>query len=103
MFTFPAAGRLWNASVSYTLASGPSFAGPTQNGYCQIITGSGVTLAVVELVVTDPNQIDSGQSDQPLGGISVLKGDTLLFDLNNGVSIANTTQRASGFVIYSVP
>ena len=103
LFTFPGIGRVWGASLSFTIAANSSYAGATNNVYALLKTGSGVVLEIIELVVTNANQIDSDHGDIPLNGLIIASGDTLVLDVNNGVGVTNAVMRASGFVLYSVP
>jgi hypothetical protein len=104
LFTFPAKGRVWVASVSGTATPNAGYgAGPTVNVYAQLVTGSGITLAVIDMVIAATGIIDSKQSDVQWNGFSVSAGDTLTLDVNNGVTPSMTVIRASGFVAYSVP
>jgi hypothetical protein len=103
MFSFTFNGRVWAASLSFTIAANSSYAGSTSNVYAQIVTASGITLLIIELVVTNLNQTDSNAVSVPLNGINIVSGDTLMLDVNNGVAVTNTVMRASGSVLYSVP
>ncbi len=103
LLTLPAAGRLWNSSLSFAVATGNNFAPGGQNLYSQVLTGSGITLNVTELAVSDVSQVAQQQSDQQLGGISLLAGDTLILDVNNATILTHAVMRASCFVIYSIP
>jgi hypothetical protein len=103
LFTFPKKGRIWGASLSVSIAASASYAGATSNVYAELATGSGITLEIVELAVTNINQVEVDHGDMPLNGLPIAAGDTILLDVNNGTLISDTTIRASGFVLYSVP
>lgn len=104
LFTFPAAGRVWVASISATATPNAGYGtGPTVNVYAQLVTGSGITLAVTEMVIAETGIVDSKQSDVQWNGFAVSAGDTLQLDVNNATTPSMTVIRASGFVAYSVP
>jgi hypothetical protein len=101
--TFAAAGRLWQVSLSAAVNINASFTG-NASFYAQVKTGTGgITLELVELAAgTAPGQ-DSTHGDLQLNGLPVAAGETLMLDVNNGAAVANTSMRASGLVLYSVP
>jgi hypothetical protein len=104
LYTFPSNGRVWVASLSGTATPNAGYGtGPTVNVYAQLVTGSGITLAVIDMVIAATGIIDSKQSDVPWNGIDISAGDTLTLDVNNGVTPAMTVIRASGFVSHSIP
>lgn len=102
-FTFPSAGRIWAIDLSYFITTNNSYAVSTSQTYAALETGSGKSLAIVELGASNPNQGFGGQSTKPLNGLPIVAGDTLILDVNNGAVISNLNQRASVVVLYSVP
>lgn len=103
IFTFPAAGRIWDISLSAALVAGGAYASGRQNVYVLAKAGS-VVLEVLEMAVSNANQVDSDHGDLSLNGLAAPLGTVLTLDVNNGVSIDPDAElRASVNVLYSVP
>jgi hypothetical protein len=101
LHTMGANGRIWLASISATFSASAGYGGATDNESVILQTGSGVVLALMELVITDAGSIDSKQSDVNWNGIPIASGDTLQMVVSS--SPAMSVIRASGFVAYSSP
>lgn len=103
ILTMPGNGRIWDVSLSAALVSGGAYASGRQNAYVVAKAGA-VVLEVLEMGVSNPNQVDSDHGDLSLNGLAVAGGTTLILDVNNGVSIdPDASLRASVNVLYSVP
>ena len=100
----PGAGRLWDVSLFYNITSNNSFAVSTVRTYARIVTNpGGVTLAVVNLALANPNQVTVGSAGLNLPALPVTGGTSLLLDVNNQTVVANVVQQASCLVLYSIP
>ena len=98
---FTANSRIWGATISAG-ASTTGGSGST-SAYAQVLTGGGVTLAIVELIIAGTTAYDSDTAVVSIPGIPILSGDTLILDVNNGTGIGGGTMRASCTVLYSTP
>ncbi len=101
LFTFPAPGRIWAASVSY--AMGSSGGTGANQGYARVHVVSGNALAICECCVVGNPDADSNGSDLTYFGLVVTKGTVINLDVNGGTTITGVVQRGSGLVGVSVP
>lgn len=114
LLTFPSIGgvltfyRLWNAVISLAAGSNNSYnAGITQM-YGELRTGSGISLGIVELCIGGATAGSTPMNANPApcvvnhNGVEVESGDTLILDVNNGVTITNLNLRASASLSYQV-
>lgn len=103
-FTFPAAGRIWQVVLTYTITANASFSLASVRTYAQVLLSpSGLTLAVVNLGVSGASEHAEGQSEPPVTGLPVTSGQSLVCDVNNGAVVPQLDQQASAVVLYSVP
>lgn len=104
MFTFPQAGRIWQVVLSYAVTSNASFTLSTARTVATVQTvTSGLTLAVVQLGIANPNQHAEGTCPVAFGGLSVVPGETVRLNVNGGNTIAQMDQQASATMLYSIP
>lgn len=107
--TFPSPGRIWTAMLSFSAATNNSYNAAVSQMYAQLITGSGIVLAVSEISVggaaagSTPSTSGPGNSNVQHNGMPVKANDTILLDVNAGQRITNLQMRASGAVNYSIP
>ncbi len=101
--TFGGAGRLWGVSLSYALQTDGTGPGAATQFFADIETGSGTTLAVVELGVSAANQAVNGQDGGSFNGLPIANGDTLVLNVNNGNAVTHCFQRASCLALFSIP
>lgn len=101
--TFGGAGRIWRVRLASSVASDNTFSGAPAQLIHDIETGSGTTLAVAELSISGPLQSVPGGDSDLFNGLPIANGDTLILNVNNGVSVSGVTQRASALVLYSIP
>ena len=101
MFTFTAAGRIWAATVSFSMGS--SGGTGSNQGYARVRIQGGATLAICECCVVGNPSADSNGSDIPYNGIAVPSGTVVQLDVNGGTTITGVVLRASGLVGVSIP
>lgn len=102
-YTFAQAGRLWFALLSFAMSTNSNGAS-TNQAYARMITGSGITLPIVELSVGGPFSTNSGVATVGFGGIEITAGDQLQIDVNNGTSLgADGEMRASLVALVTIP
>lgn len=102
-YTFTGAGRIWDVSLTAALATGSTYASGRQAAYVQVLAGA-VVLEVLELAITDPDQLDSDHGDLSMNGLEVANGTQLILDINGGTGLGTDSQlRASVNVLYSIP
>jgi len=102
VFTFPAAGRIWGAVLSGTFTTNTGYAGQN-NVLFQVVTASGVVLSILELAAVTALEYPNGNGTPLVFGLNVGAGEVVKLDVNGGVAIADSTQRASAILYYSVP
>jgi len=105
-FTFNAKARIFTAGLSFTVGSNATYAASVTPIYAHVITASGLLLCVVRLSVSGPTQIANGgdRFQGPDAGVPVAKGDQLLLDINNNVSLGTGgLMSAECAVFYSIP
>lgn len=104
LFKFTAPGRIWTVILSFVVTSNASFTLSTARTVAAVQTAtSGLTLAVVQLGVANPNQYDSGTCPISFGGLQVAPGETVRLNVNNNNGVVNMDQQASASMLYSIP
>lgn len=104
LYTFPAQGRIWAASVS--MAIGVTGGTGTNQVYGRVyVTGApGVgTIAIVECCVAGAVANDSNDDANQYPGMIVPQGAVVHLDVNNNVTVTGGVVRGSGLVAVSVP
>jgi hypothetical protein len=102
--TLPESGRIWLVDLSYVITSNNSFSLATSRTVCAVQAAvSGLTLATIQLGVSGPNQHDSGQKATGFPGLPLVKGESLILNVNNGNVVTDLDQQASVSVLYSIP
>lgn len=103
--TFPSAGRIWGAHLSFAASTGSAYSSGIAQLYSQIMLPvSGRSIAVVELSIGGPSQAVNGDADPNVNGLAVAAHETVELDVNNAVSLGTGgAMRASAIVLYSVP
>lgn len=103
--TFGSAGRIWRVRLASSVASDNTFTAATPPAQLihDIETGSGTTLAICEMSISGPNQTVPDGDSGTFNGLPVAQGDTLVLNVNNGVTVSGVVQRASALVLYSIP
>jgi hypothetical protein len=106
-YTFPSAGRIFACELTFTFGTNNAYAVGVQQLYARVTTASGIILGTVRLTATVPSQSGNGQGGitAPESGIPVAKGDQLIFDVNNGVTLTGNdgVMDAECSVLYSIP
>jgi hypothetical protein len=105
LYTFPAAGRIWNVGVSYAIATSANVGNIT--GYTRVLVQGGITLAIVECAIssaaaTTPSQ-DSNTDPVSYYGLPVPSGTVVQLDVNNGATTVGVQQRGSCRLAVSIP
>ena len=105
LYTFPAAGRIWAAAVTFGMATSVNVG--NVSGYARLNIAGGLTLAIVECAIastsaTTPSQ-DSNTDPATYYGLAVPEGTVINLDVNNGVAVAGVQQRASCRLQVSIP
>lgn len=104
MFTFPQAGRIWAVVLSYAITSNGTFGLSTVRTVATVQTvTSGLTLAVVQLGVANPNQHAEGTCPMSFNGLSVVPGEAVRVNINGNVTVPQCDQQASATMLYSIP
>jgi hypothetical protein len=101
IYTFPAAGRVWLASVSFSMGS--SGGTGSNQGYARVRIQGGQSLAIAECCVVGNPDSDSNEESNPYPGLSVPSGTKILLDVNGGATITGVVLRASGIFLGSIP
>lgn len=94
---------IWAAVLTYAITTDGTFASGVTSVSSYIETGSGISLAIVELAASSTDQVDSGVSSLTFNGIALSSGDELNYNINSGNTYTGMQQRASGIVVYSTP
>lgn len=113
LFTFPSAGRIFGAHLSFSAGSNASYSGSVSSLYSQLLLAvSGIVLVPIELSICTISQNANGDGDPsfPEAGLPVAKGEMIQIDVNNGVGLVGSGGpstggliRASATVLYSIP
>jgi hypothetical protein len=105
-YTFPQAGRLFAAEISFAVGTNASYSASVTQLYATVSTLSGLNLGTVELAVAAPSQAVNGQGGLTLpdAGVPVAAGDKLRLDVNNGASLGiGGVMRATCEVFFTLP
>lgn len=105
-FTFPSKSRIFNAGLTFTVGSNNTYAASVTPVYARVTTASGLVLCVVRLSVSAASQNANGgdRFAGPEAGVPVDKGDQLILDINNNVSLGTGgLMSAECAVFFSTP
>lgn len=101
LYTFTGAGRIWKATVTFSVLSATG-TGANQ-AYAQVLISGGATLAIVEGGVAGNPDADSNTDPELLNGLAVGNGTVIELDVNNAVTPTGVVVRASGLIGVSIP
>jgi hypothetical protein len=102
--TFSGAGRIWMVTLAYVITSNASFTLSTVRTVAAVQTVvNPLVLVPIQLGVGNPNR-EAWQTVPVLfPGLPVVKGETLILNINNGVVVPQLDQQCSVSVLYSIP
>lgn len=104
LFKFTQPGRIWTVILTFAITSNASFSLSTSRTVAAVQTAtSGLTLAVIQLGVANPNQHAEGTCPISFGGLQVVPGEIVRLNVSNGTGITNLDQQASATMLYSLP
>lgn len=100
----PAANyRLWSVWLSFAAGSDASYTNSLSQFFASVEDPAGQVLAGIELALLTANQLANDSISLPMPGIPIVAGDAVVLNVNGGTGVTNTSQRAAGGVMYSMP
>lgn len=101
IYTFPNAGKIWQASVS--LSAGVTGGVGTNLIYARVYINGGRTLAYCEVGIAGANDSGANGDANSFPGFAVPVGTMIMLDVNGGAAIAGGLIRGGGIFVGSIP